>query len=298
LEARDLNLECQEAFGVHELWLIKIVQYQELFALCQALPGPASTKMLFCIAMIHAGLVAAVFAFALWSLPGAIGMYGLSLGVQKMPERLPPIVYALLSGMNASTVGIIALAAVQLAEKAIKDRLTRILVIFGACAGLCYNALWYFPVLIVVGGITTVLWDSWLQQKVGKARARYEAKRRRVRNEAGDAEEITATQSIPLEEVARPEAVKRRPQAGSSADPILPEQEDSDAKRLQAAPIVGTASRSQSTPVVDTRTHNISVKVGLALIAGFFSKFSKHRSLHVLTQDSFFHHRHGNSRYR
>lgn len=40
-------------------------------------------------------------------------MYGLSLGVQRMPDRLPPIVYAFLSGMNASTVGIIALAAVQ-----------------------------------------------------------------------------------------------------------------------------------------------------------------------------------------
>lgn len=69
--------------------------------------------MVFCIALIHAGLAPAIFAFVLWSLPGAIGMYGLSLGVQKMPEKLPPPAYALLSGLNASTVGIIALAAVQ-----------------------------------------------------------------------------------------------------------------------------------------------------------------------------------------
>jgi chromate transport protein ChrA len=69
--------------------------------------------MIFCISLIHAGVVPAIFAFFLWSLPGAIGMYGLSLGVQHMPERLPSIAYALLSGMNASTVGIIALAAVQ-----------------------------------------------------------------------------------------------------------------------------------------------------------------------------------------
>lgn len=40
-------------------------------------------------------------------------MFGLSLGVQRLDERLPDIVYALLSGLNASTVGIIALAAVQ-----------------------------------------------------------------------------------------------------------------------------------------------------------------------------------------
>ena len=137
--------------------------------------------MCFCIALLHAGAVAAIFAFLLWSLPGAIGMYALSLGVQNMPERLPPIVYALLSGLNASTVGIVALAAVQLAEKAIKDRLTRILVIFGACAGLCYNALWYFPALIVCGGVVSVLWDIWLMRWVGKMKARYQNRRRRAR---------------------------------------------------------------------------------------------------------------------
>jgi chromate transport protein ChrA len=69
--------------------------------------------MVFCIGLIHAGLVPAIFAFFLWSIPGAIGMYSLSLGVQHMPEQLPSVAYALLSGMNASTVGIIALAAVQ-----------------------------------------------------------------------------------------------------------------------------------------------------------------------------------------
>lgn len=47
------------------------------------------------------------------SLPGAIGMFGLALGVQQIGEVLPSAVYALLSGMNAATVGIVALAAVQ-----------------------------------------------------------------------------------------------------------------------------------------------------------------------------------------
>ncbi|KAF1995995.1 chromate ion transporter-like protein [Amniculicola lignicola CBS 123094] len=248
--------------------------YQELFAICQALPGPASTKMVFFIAMIHAGLTAAVFAFLLWSLPGAIGMYALSLGVQKMPDRLPPIVYALLSGMNASTVGIIALAAVQLAEKAIKDRITRILVIFGACAGLCYNALWYFPVLIVIGGAATVIWDVWLRQKVGKIRASYAAKRRRARTEGGDAEETAATQDVPPAEqlqLKRPEAVKRRPQAGNSTDRILPVEEEIGPSR--SAERRSTKEIARATPVTDTQTHNISIKIGLSLIVGFLLSF-------------------------
>lgn len=224
--------------------------------------------------MIHAGLTAAVFAFLLWSLPGAIGMYALSLGVQKMPDKLPPIVYALLSGMNASTVGIIALAAVQLAEKAIKDDITRILVIFGACAGLCYNALWYFPILIVIGGATTVIWDAWLRQKVGKIRASYAAKRRRARTEGGDAEETSAAQDVPPAEqlqLKHPEAVKRRPQAGNSTDRIAPVEEEIGPSR--SAERRNTMKIAGATLATDTLTHNISIKIGLSLITGFLLSF-------------------------
>merc|ERR1712000_678614 len=110
-----------------DLWMVKVESrrvdeetYQELFAICQSLPGPGSTKMIFCLTLLHAGFIPALFAFLIWCLPGAIGMYALSLGVQRMNEILPLPVYALLSGLNASTVGIIALAAVQLAEKAIR----------------------------------------------------------------------------------------------------------------------------------------------------------------------------------
>jgi chromate transport protein ChrA len=66
--------------------------------------------------MYHAGLPCAIFAFILWCLPGAIGMFLLSVGVGKIGETLPGPVYGLLSGLNASTVGIIALAAVQVSR--------------------------------------------------------------------------------------------------------------------------------------------------------------------------------------
>jgi len=115
--------------------------------------------MLYCLNLIHDGFLPAVLALLIWSLPGALGMYGLSIGVSHIGENLPRAVYALLSGLNAATVGIIALAAVQLAQKAITDRMTRILVFLGACAGLLYNALWYFPVLMLAAGIASVVYD-------------------------------------------------------------------------------------------------------------------------------------------
>ncbi|KAF2110010.1 chromate transporter [Lophiotrema nucula] len=236
--------------------------YQELFAICQALPGPASTKMVFCIALIHAGIIPAMFAFLLWSLPGAVGMYGLSLGVQKMPERLPSIVYALLSGMNASTVGIIALAAVQLAEKAITNRVTRILVIFGACAGLCYNALWYFPTLVAMGGVICLIWDLLLQQKIGKLRAILRTRRRRANID--QAAEENATESIALDQLpgeGPADGLHRRNQAIASSS-----------RETGVSKISERAETLPAQPVL-TSLHTVPMKIGVSIIVGFFVSF-------------------------
>lgn len=53
-----------------------------------------------------------IVTLLLRSLPGALGMFGLSIGVSNIDAALPRAVYALLSGLNAATVGIIAMAAV------------------------------------------------------------------------------------------------------------------------------------------------------------------------------------------
>ncbi|KAK0926218.1 hypothetical protein LTR91_025153 [Friedmanniomyces endolithicus] len=143
-------------------------QYQELFAICQATPGPGSTKMLFSINALHSGWLAGILAFLIWSVPGALRMYGLSLGVARIDQLLPGPVYALLTGLNAATVGIIALAAVQLGEKAVTDRLTRGVVLVGGCAGLLYTALWYFPVLMAGAGLATLGWDFRVLQRSGE----------------------------------------------------------------------------------------------------------------------------------
>jgi chromate transport protein ChrA len=63
-------------------------------------------------------MIPALFVFFIWALPGAI-IIGLSLGVQRINKHVPNPVYALHFGVNAATVGIIALVAVRLARKAI-----------------------------------------------------------------------------------------------------------------------------------------------------------------------------------
>ena len=95
-------------------------------------------------------------------------MYSLGLGISKVGSSLPEPVYALLSGLNAATVGIIALAAVRLSERAITDKLTRFLVYLGGIMGILYTALWYYPAVMVGAGVTTLVWDLGYPQKVGR----------------------------------------------------------------------------------------------------------------------------------
>lgn len=136
-------------------------------------------------------------------------------------EDLPGPVYALLSGLNGATVGVIALAAVQLSKKAITDKVTRILVFFGAAAGMLYNALWYFPLLMVVGGCTTSLWDSrWGRDLVRKGRRTVRRRRQpQARNdvELGKERSGEEARSPTAQEVADPDATHRPGPTASGA---------------------------------------------------------------------------------
>jgi hypothetical protein len=185
-------------------------------------------------------------------------MYALSLGVQRIDETLPAPVYALLSGLNASTVGIIALAAVQLAEKAIRDKISRILVIFGACAGLCYSALWYFPILMVIGGLATAIWDGWLYQQIGRA-ARAWKNRNRQPEPEGDAPSLRSTE---------PTSARN---SGQGTGTEMLRLRKSGTEALAQSPSNIPASASGEREEHPSQDHIIRTRVGAAILVFFFS---------------------------
>lgn len=109
----------------------------------------------------------------------------------------------MLSGLNAATVGIVALAAVQLSQKAITDKLTRVLVFLGASAGMLYKALWYFPVLMFAGGIATLFFDSAWGKKF--------IRRRNPNVEEGRLPDAPPVESLEMSESVPPSSTVRRP---------------------------------------------------------------------------------------
>ncbi|KAK3945430.1 chromate transporter [Diplogelasinospora grovesii] len=265
-----------DRFVVKRPWIDEQV-YQELFSVCQAFSGPGSTKMHYCINLIHSGFLPAVLSFLIWSLPGALGMFGLAIGVSNIGESLPRAVYALLSGLNAATVGIIALAAVQLAQKAITDKLTRLLVFLGAAAGLLYNALWYFPLLMMIAGVVAVIHDfKWLHGPV-KAVANLPTKvrggghQRRGPSEE-DGVEMTATSEGQLQR-------EQAEQAEQDARSTTKSTTTGDARQrlpvtnTDTIPNEETSTAEEARTVPTERRLNISWQFGLLLIGLFLVSF-------------------------
>ena len=202
----------------------------------------------------------------LFSLPGAIAAYALALGVYRIGDTLPLVVYALLSGLNAATVGIIALAAVQLSRKAATDNITRILVFLGGSAGLLYNALWYFPVLMLLGAVSTVVRDyKWCHNVFIAAKAKLTRSRNRhdaSTEESQAAEQVTLqdiavpinTSNVSAYSVQRAPAVSRRLQNSETADGSLP-------------------SENERRVVTSPETNVFSWEFGITVIICFFFTF-------------------------
>jgi hypothetical protein len=196
-------------------------------------------------------------------------MFALSIGVGRVQQNLPLPVYALLSGLNASTVGIIALAAVQLSESAIKDRLTRILVIFGALMGLCYTALWYFPVIMLAGGTAAVIWDEILGQPAVKILNKFHKKKSDA--EALDQKDAKATVTAAGDTGESNRDINSEPKDHPSSRDEINAVEQDDLTR-ETRGIAKADSRSTINTTNSAVPHAVPLKIGIAIIVVFFCK--------------------------
>jgi chromate transporter len=80
--------------------------YADLVALCQFLPGPASSKLGFSLGLLRAGLPGGLAAWAGFTIPSAVLMVCFALGV----GHLPPYFAGLLHGLQLVAVAIVAQA--------------------------------------------------------------------------------------------------------------------------------------------------------------------------------------------
>ena len=254
-----------------------------MFALCQALPGPGSTKMLYAINVIRGGFLAGIASFMIWRFVNDfILSSSVNVDYQKFAWRtwrlrawsgclqigdtLPAPVYALLSGLNGATVGIIALAAVQLSSKAITDKVTMVLVFLGGTSGMLYNALWYYPVLMFGGGCTTIIWDyGWGHRLV---RAMKDRTFRRRETQTSDDEGHTA---VEMQNIQQPQADPSKAAATRRTTSSTAEQAGHDIDNAEEIPSVEEAQERTTPPT--QRRPLFSWRFGIIIIFSFFAIF-------------------------
>jgi len=142
-----------EAFVQKLKWLDEGT-YSDTLALCQFLPGPASSQLGFSIGLMRAGILGGIAAWIAFTLPSAALMIGFGLGMlQYGPDSDAPW----LQGLKIAVVVVVAKAVWGMAQTLTPDRPRVTLAIVCAVAMLALNAAWAQVAVIVLGGIVGIL---------------------------------------------------------------------------------------------------------------------------------------------
>jgi len=141
---------------VHRRPYVTEQELMEYTAFCQLLPGASSTQTLTLIGYKRGGVILAVLTLIIWILPASILMGALSFLLHYIDKKALNVdIFKFIPPM---AVGFLVYATVMAFNISIKNTVTWIIMAVGAIATfLLFKQPWIFPLLIVLGGITTNL---------------------------------------------------------------------------------------------------------------------------------------------
>lgn len=124
--------------------------YADLVALCQFLPGPASSQVGMALGLQRAGYAGAFAAWAGFTLPSAIALILFALGLARHGDALPA---GVLHGLKVVAVAVVAQAVWGMAQKLCADRARVTIMALAACAVLALPTAWAQVGVILVAGL-------------------------------------------------------------------------------------------------------------------------------------------------
>lgn len=143
----------RQAFVVRRQWLSD-GEYGDLVALCQFLPGPASSQVGIAIGQMRAGLAGAVAAWIGFTLPSVLLLYAVALGANLWSGA---IAQGVLHGMKLAALAVVAQAVWQMGLRLTPDWPRRQVALVAAAVLILFE--WTaLPVLVIalaaIGGAT------------------------------------------------------------------------------------------------------------------------------------------------
>ena len=140
----------REEFVVRRRWLSEAA-YADLVALCQFLPGPASSQVGLGLGLQRAGYAGAAAAWAGFTLPSAVTLILLALGLGQL-NTTNPLAQGALHGLKVVAVAVVAQAVWGMARQLCPDWPRRALAIVTAVLALLWPTPWTQVGLIALAG--------------------------------------------------------------------------------------------------------------------------------------------------
>jgi len=145
---------CREELVVRRRW-IDDAAYSDLVALCQFLPGPASSQVVFSLGLIRAGYPGALAAWLGFTLPSAILMTAFAFGAGSLTG---PLGNGLLHGLKLVAVAIVAQAVWGMARTLCPDRARASIAALAAALILWLSGSSIIQIVAILLGGLSGLW--------------------------------------------------------------------------------------------------------------------------------------------
>lgn len=143
----------RDEFVTRRRWLTER-SYADLVALCQFLPGPASSQVGMALGLSRAGYAGALAAWAGFTLPSALALILLALGISRYGGYVSP---GALHGLKVVAVAVVAQAVWGMARNLCPDALRVAIMAIAACGVLLVPSALGQVGVIAAAGIAGVL---------------------------------------------------------------------------------------------------------------------------------------------
>jgi chromate transporter len=138
----------REELVIRRAWLDDR-SYADLVALCQFLPGPASSQVGIAVGLLRAGYAGALAAWTGFTLPSALAMVLFAYGVGRVGDAAGS---GWLHGLKVAAVAVVAQAVLGMARTLAPDRPRATLAVVAAVVTLAVPAAWGQIGAILLGG--------------------------------------------------------------------------------------------------------------------------------------------------
>lgn len=129
-------------------------EYGDIVALCQFLPGPSSSQVVFALGMLRAGLLGAIAASVAFLLPSAALMIGFAYGVAAIGDLHDA---GWLHGLKLAAVAVVAQAVWAMGQKLCPDRPRLTLALLAAAVTLVVRGA-VGQISVLLAGALVAMW--------------------------------------------------------------------------------------------------------------------------------------------